>query len=178
MPVGHRRVPSMNFKTALKKKKTWLIALSFSPKAIQEISQNNSSIAKTMIREEEGFTPPNSTVEKFLETANSTGSGKVGYYVYECKTCNRTFPSFQALGGHRASHKKPKATHNDERKKNLSLSSDEEDGGHYNNVSPLCFQLSDNNTNRVRIAITIKARFMSAQFAVRSLHPVRPWVVI
>ncbi|KAI4349090.1 hypothetical protein L6164_009729 [Bauhinia variegata] len=29
-------------------------------------------------------------------------------YVYQCKTCNRCFPSFQALGGHRASHKKPK----------------------------------------------------------------------
>ncbi|XP_057804604.1 zinc finger protein ZAT5-like [Salvia miltiorrhiza] len=29
-------------------------------------------------------------------------------YVYECKTCSRTFSSFQALGGHRASHKKPK----------------------------------------------------------------------
>ncbi|CAI9778968.1 unnamed protein product [Fraxinus pennsylvanica] len=28
--------------------------------------------------------------------------------VYQCKTCNRCFPSFQALGGHRASHKKPK----------------------------------------------------------------------
>ncbi|CAL4938805.1 unnamed protein product [Urochloa decumbens] len=28
--------------------------------------------------------------------------------VFECKTCNRTFPSFQALGGHRASHKKPR----------------------------------------------------------------------
>ncbi|XP_026443490.1 zinc finger protein ZAT8-like [Papaver somniferum] len=28
--------------------------------------------------------------------------------VYECKTCSRQFPSFQALGGHRASHKKPK----------------------------------------------------------------------
>ncbi|KAL2933369.1 Zinc finger protein ZAT5 [Bienertia sinuspersici] len=27
---------------------------------------------------------------------------------YECKTCNKTFSSFQALGGHRASHKKPK----------------------------------------------------------------------
>ncbi|KAL8166807.1 hypothetical protein V2J09_008306 [Rumex salicifolius] len=28
--------------------------------------------------------------------------------VFECKTCNRQFTSFQALGGHRASHKKPK----------------------------------------------------------------------
>ncbi|OIT19402.1 PREDICTED: zinc finger protein ZAT11-like [Nicotiana attenuata] len=28
--------------------------------------------------------------------------------VFECKTCNRQFSSFQALGGHRASHKKPR----------------------------------------------------------------------
>ena len=28
--------------------------------------------------------------------------------VFECKTCSRRFPSFQALGGHRASHKKPR----------------------------------------------------------------------
>ncbi|KAI9196012.1 hypothetical protein LWI28_020258 [Acer negundo] len=28
--------------------------------------------------------------------------------VFACKTCNKEFPSFQALGGHRASHKKPK----------------------------------------------------------------------
>ncbi|KAG5002905.1 hypothetical protein AAZX31_10G042900 [Glycine max] len=27
---------------------------------------------------------------------------------FECMTCNRKFTSFQALGGHRASHKKPK----------------------------------------------------------------------
>nr|GMD67249.1 zinc finger protein ZAT5-like [Ipomoea batatas] len=38
---------------------------------------------------------------KFSEMAGGAG-------VYECKTCNRSFPSFQALGGHRASHKKPK----------------------------------------------------------------------
>ncbi|RXH94371.1 hypothetical protein DVH24_024055 [Malus domestica] len=30
--------------------------------------------------------------------------------VFECKTCNRQFPSFQVLGGHRASHKKPRLT--------------------------------------------------------------------
>ncbi|KAF8042387.1 hypothetical protein BT93_A0881 [Corymbia citriodora subsp. variegata] len=31
---------------------------------------------------------------------------------FECKTCNRRFSSFQALGGHRASHKKPKLLEN------------------------------------------------------------------
>ncbi|KAL5711033.1 hypothetical protein ACHQM5_021532 [Ranunculus cassubicifolius] len=28
--------------------------------------------------------------------------------MFGCKTCNRYFTSFQALGGHRASHKKPR----------------------------------------------------------------------
>ncbi|OVA18297.1 zinc finger protein [Macleaya cordata] len=28
--------------------------------------------------------------------------------IFECQTCKRQFPSFQALGGHRASHKKPR----------------------------------------------------------------------
>ncbi|KAL8255631.1 hypothetical protein R6Q59_030698 [Mikania micrantha] len=41
-----------------------------------------------------------------------------GDYAYECKTCNRSFPSFQALGGHRASHKKPKVNL-EEKKSNL-----------------------------------------------------------
>ncbi|KAE8661177.1 tankyrase-2-like [Hibiscus syriacus] len=38
-------------------------------------------------------------------------SEPVSSYVHQCKTCNRCFPSFQALGGHRASHKKPKVHH-------------------------------------------------------------------
>ncbi|KAK1428748.1 hypothetical protein QVD17_17588 [Tagetes erecta] len=33
--------------------------------------------------------------------------------VFNCKTCNKTFNSFQALGGHRASHKRPKTDVND-----------------------------------------------------------------
>ncbi|CAK7343230.1 unnamed protein product [Dovyalis caffra] len=41
-------------------------------------------------------------------TTNTFIDKDVGLYVYQCKTCNRRFPSFQALGGHRASHKKPK----------------------------------------------------------------------
>ncbi|KAL2548902.1 C2H2-type zinc finger family protein [Forsythia ovata] len=45
--------------------------------------------------------------KRYIETSSTSGN-KAGIYVYECKTCSRTFPSFQALGGHRASHKKPK----------------------------------------------------------------------
>ncbi|XP_022856345.1 zinc finger protein ZAT5-like [Olea europaea var. sylvestris] len=45
--------------------------------------------------------------KRYIETSSTSGN-KAGIFVYECKTCSRTFPSFQALGGHRASHKKPK----------------------------------------------------------------------
>ncbi|XP_057483041.1 LOW QUALITY PROTEIN: zinc finger protein ZAT7-like [Actinidia eriantha] len=34
------------------------------------------------------------------------GAASASHRVFTCKTCNREFPSFQALGGHRASHKK------------------------------------------------------------------------
>ncbi|CAL5334239.1 unnamed protein product [Camellia sinensis] len=37
------------------------------------------------------------------ENITTSGGGRV----FACKTCNREFHSFQALGGHRASHKKP-----------------------------------------------------------------------
>ncbi|KAG9143994.1 hypothetical protein Leryth_013887 [Lithospermum erythrorhizon] len=46
--------------------------------------------------------------EMTMITTSSTIVGKASIYVYECKTCNRCFPSFQALGGHRTSHKKHK----------------------------------------------------------------------
>nr|VDC83998.1 unnamed protein product [Brassica rapa] len=47
---------------------------------------------------------------RFLETSSSNGDGKADSYVYQCRTCDWTFSSFQALGGHRATHKKRKAT--------------------------------------------------------------------
>lgn len=43
-----------------------------------------------------------------LLSRGSGGGGEVDNRVFECKTCNRQFNSFQALGGHRASHKKPR----------------------------------------------------------------------
>lgn len=49
-----------------------------------------------------------------IDTANclmllsKVGETDQGKRVFACKTCNKEFPSFQALGGHRASHKKPK----------------------------------------------------------------------
>ncbi|KAK4768776.1 hypothetical protein SAY86_026926 [Trapa natans] len=33
---------------------------------------------------------------------------ETGESVYQCQTCDKVFPSFQALGGHRANHKKSK----------------------------------------------------------------------
>lgn len=45
-----------------------------------------------------------------LEEEDEEGGNKI--VKFNCNTCNRTFPSFQALGGHRASHKKPKGDTN------------------------------------------------------------------
>lgn len=54
-----------------------------------------------------------------------------GLCLYQCKTCNRCFPSFQALGGHRASHKKPKANGNcTEEKQAVTAFVNDEDHDH------------------------------------------------
>ncbi|CAI9105314.1 OLC1v1004211C1 [Oldenlandia corymbosa var. corymbosa] len=56
-------------------------------------------------------TEPSSSESDYSEGAAVAGfmavAGPSGR-VFECKTCKKQFPTFQALGGHRASHKKLK----------------------------------------------------------------------
>lgn len=58
-------------------------------------------------------TPPADHPAAVTSSSGGSGGDKVtGVDSYRCKTCDRCFPSFQALGGHRASHKKPRPTEN------------------------------------------------------------------
>ncbi|KAF8403146.1 hypothetical protein HHK36_011243 [Tetracentron sinense] len=108
---------------------------------------------------------------RFAEAAAATTTGKDGLYVYECKTCSRSFPSFQALGGHRASHKKPKAMV--EEKKALGFLEEEGQGqgqGQFtNNSPPLPLHTgnkslhSNNNKSRVHECSICGAEFSSGQ---------------
>jgi DNA-directed RNA polymerase subunit RPC12/RpoP len=58
--------------------------------------------------------PPQSPIPFSIIAYSSTREGgtrtreSARYNVYTCKTCNKTFTSFQALGGHRKVHKKPR----------------------------------------------------------------------
>ncbi|XP_040376992.1 zinc finger protein ZAT5 [Oryza brachyantha] len=60
------------------------------------------------------------TSRKYTEAATTADGVRAGFYVYECKTCNKCFPTFQALGGHRASHKKPRLAGADEENANAA----------------------------------------------------------
>lgn len=75
--------------------------------------------------------------KKFSEVASNSGSAaaKAGFYVYECKTCTRTFPSFQALGGHRASHKRPRASETAKKFPSDPISNEDEEVGQFRKIS-------------------------------------------
>ncbi|PSR89921.1 Zinc finger protein [Actinidia chinensis var. chinensis] len=75
-------------------------------------ADTDEDMANCLILLAQGLSPPPAEADegkivKFT-SRRIAAAGKSGFYVYECKTCNRSFSSFQALGGHRASHKRPK----------------------------------------------------------------------
>ncbi|KAF3793489.1 Zinc finger protein [Nymphaea thermarum] len=69
---------------------------------------------------------PGEAVETGTDARVTNFVSKRGPDLYECKTCSKCFPSFQALGGHRASHKKPKA--GEEKEKAVAAAPSEEEG--------------------------------------------------
>ncbi|XP_074556088.1 zinc finger protein ZAT5-like [Curcuma longa] len=75
------------------------------------ITEEEEDMANCLILLAQGraFSEPEKRRDEKFARRRLAGAGKVaGEFLYECKTCNKCFPSFQALGGHRTSHKKPK----------------------------------------------------------------------
>ncbi|CAN4096141.1 unnamed protein product [Withania somnifera] len=109
-----------------------------------------------LFNDDMGFYQTKFNSKIYVETTDLGNGAKIGTYVYICKTCNRTFPSFQALGGHRASHKKPKPLTIEPKKQSFFYSSDQDEPSpppinyKYNNkLSPILSPLSAqcNNIN-------------------------------
>ncbi|PRQ59070.1 putative transcription factor C2H2 family [Rosa chinensis] len=87
----------------------------------------------------------------------STSSSSSPSRVFECKTCNRQFPSFQALGGHRASHKKPRLAGGDGSSSDSQSSSPSKPKTHECNICGLEFAIGQalgGHMRRHRAAVT------------------------
>ncbi|XVF19839.1 hypothetical protein REPUB_Repub11eG0145400 [Reevesia pubescens] len=130
---------------------------------IYESTEEEEDMANCLIMLAQSGGPKRSNKEKFkIEKFGSrkfseiaTTTNKAGFYVYECKTCNRAFPSFQALGGHRAGHKKPKGAMAEEKKSLVLAVKDhhdvEEETGQFNRETTpavIALQVSNNNKNK------------------------------
>ncbi|KAL4282758.1 hypothetical protein GQ457_16G009320 [Hibiscus cannabinus] len=76
------------------------------------------------------------------------------FYVYECKTCNRSFPSFQALGGHMASHKKPKGGITEHKKPLVLALHDDAD---------IAFRVTNKKGNKIHECSICGSEFTSGQ---------------
>ncbi|KAK8600356.1 hypothetical protein V6N13_059846 [Hibiscus sabdariffa] len=100
----------------------------------------------------------------------TTSKTMTGIDVHRCKTCNRCFPSFQALGGHRASHKNPKVVDNEENNKGLMFGKEDAHKPFNNMNTTLSLQmtynkpvLGHNSKTKVHECSTCGAEFSSGQ---------------
>ncbi|KAH7854902.1 hypothetical protein Vadar_018881 [Vaccinium darrowii] len=97
---------------------------------------------------------------------------------YQCKTCDRCFPSFQALGGHRASHNKPNKANGDQEKikpsTTTTLTQEDQDQENSTTSTTLSLQIVSNSRvsppsstsnakSRVHECSTCGAEFSSGQ---------------
>ncbi|XP_076887193.1 zinc finger protein ZAT5-like [Bidens hawaiensis] len=89
---------------------------SYSGGCIINSSEEEEDMANCLIMLARGVSPVKSEKLK-TRSVTEMAAGEN----YKCKTCNRSFPSFQALGEHRASHKKPKVTVDDQNQPNQAV---------------------------------------------------------
>ncbi|KAK4432483.1 Zinc finger protein ZAT5 [Sesamum alatum] len=102
---------------------------------------------------------PSQAVASRMPPATATAAAEV----YQCKTCNKSFPSFQALGGHRASHKKPikppimavdqekKASSKDHKRESSPSDGDHHEDDSTNTILSLQIPSSSPNKNKTRV---------------------------
>ncbi|KAL1553186.1 zinc finger protein ZAT5-like [Salvia divinorum] len=108
----------------------------------ESTTTEEADTARCLILLSQGLFIPTTKNRRDAAATTSYTAGGGGACMYTCKTCNRSFQSFQALGGHRASHKKPK------NEKRYAIFSDGEDFTSANKFSPtsLSLQLSSVST--------------------------------
>ncbi|CAI0407613.1 unnamed protein product [Linum tenue] len=86
--------------------------LPFQPRPTVPVTTDVSSTA-TSSSEQSTCTVEEDMANCLILLAREAAVEQRGVFVYECKTCGRGFNSFQALGGHRASHKRPRTAGGD-----------------------------------------------------------------
>ncbi|KAF5751580.1 zinc finger family protein [Tripterygium wilfordii] len=146
---------------------------------IYEGTEEEEDMANCLIMLAQGDFPPPQVVRdgqirkekfnarKFAEIASlTTAANKAGFYAYECKTCNRSFPSFQALGGHKASHKKPKPTAMEEKKESpmaLPAVQEIDQKSQFNKITPTGVLLQTPNKGKIHECSICGSEFTSGQ---------------
>ncbi|KAH6784144.1 hypothetical protein C2S52_009103 [Perilla frutescens var. hirtella] len=132
---------------------------SYAASSEESTTTEEADTARCLILLSRGHFPTNPyNNNRHSEAATTSyGGAASGACMYTCKTCNRSFSSFQALGGHRASHKKPK------NEKKSAIFSDEEDflspSSSKNKFSPnsLSLQLSCSVSTTTTFSATLKS---------------------
>ncbi|CAI9766339.1 unnamed protein product [Fraxinus pennsylvanica] len=134
-----------------------------SPPNSDEHTDEEEDMANCLILLAKGHTrKPSEPPASAASASNKTAAVAAAVEVYQCKTCNRCFPSFQALGGHRASHKKPKPTTLQQNPQNVRFN--------YDHSTILSLQISSKNSgcnpqnkSRIHLCTICGAEFNSGQ---------------
>ncbi|GMI80954.1 hypothetical protein like AT5G03510 [Hibiscus trionum] len=134
---------------------TTSVELAESSTGREEEDEEDMAMANCLLLLSQGQTrkPPS---EPPSSAAATSKTASPGMFVHQCKTCNRCFPSFQALGGHRASHKKPKVNDHHEDNNNYNYNNKElrfgKDDDYYDEPNDMNTTLSLQITSKASVS--------------------------